>query len=39
MATEVGKRYLCKKCGAEYVVTRPGKGDLCCCGQPVELKK
>lgn len=39
MANEVGKRYVCKKCGAEFIVTRGGKGTLCCCSQPMELKK
>ena len=39
MANEVGKRYICKKCGAEFIVTRGGKGELNCCGQKMELKK
>jgi desulfoferrodoxin-like iron-binding protein len=39
MANQVGKRYVCKKCGAELVVTRGGNGTLQCCGQPMELKK
>jgi len=39
MAAQVGKRYVCKKCGAEFIVTRGGKGTLYCCGQPMELKK
>jgi hypothetical protein len=39
MANQTGKRYVCKKCGAEYVVTRGGNGTICCCGQPMELKK
>lgn len=39
MANEVGKRYICKKCGAELIVTRGGKGTLHCCGKPMELKK
>jgi desulfoferrodoxin-like iron-binding protein len=38
MATQVGKRYVCKKCGAEFIVTRAGKGELYCCGEPMELK-
>ena len=25
MATQVGKRYICKRCGAEFIVTRGGK--------------
>jgi desulfoferrodoxin-like iron-binding protein len=39
MPAQVGKRYVCKKCGAEYMVTRAGKGELSCCGQPMEIKK
>jgi len=39
MANQVGKRYVCKKCGAEFIVTRAGKGTLYCCGKPMELKK
>lgn len=38
MATQVGKRYICKKCGAEFIVTRGGEGELYCCGEPMELK-
>ncbi len=39
MANQIGKRYICTKCGSEFVVTRGGEGSLKCCGQPVELKK
>jgi desulfoferrodoxin-like iron-binding protein len=39
MANQTGKRYLCTKCGAEYIVTRGGEGTLVCCGQPMEQKK
>jgi len=39
MANIVGKRYICKKCGCEFIVTRPGEGALKCCGQPMELKE
>ena len=39
MANEMGKRYVCKKCGSEFIVTRPGNGTLTCCGQPMEIKK
>ena len=39
MANEVGKRYVCKKCGSEFIVTRGGKGTLKCCNQSMELKK
>jgi desulfoferrodoxin-like iron-binding protein len=39
MATQVGTRYICKKCGAEFIVTRAGKGTLSCCGKKMEVKK
>jgi desulfoferrodoxin-like iron-binding protein len=39
MATQVGKRYICKKCGAEFIVTRAGKGTLSCCGKEMERKE
>ncbi len=39
MANQVGKRYICKKCNAEYIVTRAGEGALMCCNQPAEIKK
>ena len=39
MANETGKRYVCKKCGCELLVTKGGGGQLTCCGEPMELKK
>jgi len=39
MANQIGKRYVCKKCGAEFIVTKAGAGTLTCCGEPMELKK
>ena len=39
MANQAGKRYICTKCGAEYMVTRGGQGTMSCCGQPMEQKK
>lgn len=39
LANQTGKRYVCKTCNAEYLVTRGGDGTLVCCGQPMELKK
>ncbi len=39
MANEIGKRYCCTKCGAEFIVTKGGNGAIHCCGQPMELKK
>jgi competence CoiA-like predicted nuclease len=39
MANQVGKRYVCKKCGTEVIVTRGGDGTLHHCGEVMELKK
>jgi len=39
MANEVGKRYVCTKCGAELIVTGGGDGTIACCGQPLVIKK
>lgn len=35
MATQTGKRYYCGRCGAEFVVTTGGGGEMACCGVPV----
>lgn len=39
MANVVGKRYSCKHCGSEFIVTKAGNGTLHCCGQPMVLKQ
>jgi len=39
MANQIGKRYRCTKCGAEFIVTRGGEGTVHCCGKLMELKK
>ncbi|MBI2304478.1 MAG: desulfoferrodoxin [Chloroflexi bacterium] len=38
MANETGKRYSCANCGSEMIVTKGGKGNLSCCGQPMTPK-
>lgn len=38
MANQVGKKYICVKCGSEFIVTKPGNGILTCCNQPMKLK-
>jgi len=38
MTNQAGKRYVCKKCGSEFIVTKSGAGTLQCCGQPMEEK-
>lgn len=39
MSVQIGKRYVCTKCTAEFIVTRGGEGQLFCCQQPLELKQ
>jgi ribosomal protein S27AE len=39
MAAQTGKRYVCPKCGSEFIVTKGGDGDLMCGDTPLELKK
>ncbi|MDO8635706.1 MAG: desulfoferrodoxin [Dehalococcoidia bacterium] len=39
MPNQVGKRYVCTKCGAEFIVTRGGDGTISCCNQPMILKE
>ncbi len=38
-AAQTGKRYICSKCGAEYIVTRGGDEEIKCCDIPVAEKK
>ena len=38
VANETGKRYMCEKCGSEFIVTKAGNGALKCCGQPMKKK-
>jgi desulfoferrodoxin-like iron-binding protein len=37
MATELGKRYRCTKCGTEALCVKAGSGTPSCCGQDMEL--
>jgi desulfoferrodoxin-like iron-binding protein len=39
MPNQMGKRYMCAKCGAEVIVTKPGGGALVCCSQEMAQKK
>jgi len=39
MASETGKRYVCLKCGSEFVVIKGGDGTLTCHGEPMQVKK
>ena len=39
MANQLGKVYICGKCGSQVIVTKGGAGALKCCGAPMEQKK
>ncbi|MFH0769561.1 MAG: desulfoferrodoxin [Chloroflexota bacterium] len=39
MANQIGKRYICTNCGAEFICTKGANGTIQCCGKPMELKK
>ena len=38
LANETGKRYTCKVCGSEFIVTTGGDGTMSCHGEPVQKK-
>ncbi len=38
MANQTGKRYVCGKCGAEFIVTKGGEGAVSCCNEPMRIK-
>ncbi|MCH2674741.1 MAG: desulfoferrodoxin [Chloroflexota bacterium] len=38
MANQTGKRYVCGKCGSEFIVTKGGDGSISCCQTTMELK-
>lgn len=38
MGNSLGKRYECGVCGAEVLCTKPGDGELACCGVSMGLK-
>ena len=38
LANETGKRYSCKTCSSEFVVTRGADGSITCCGEPMGKK-
>ena len=39
MPNIVGKRYVCKICGSEFIVTKGGDGTLHCCGEPMSPRQ
>jgi hypothetical protein len=39
MANQLGKVYICGKCGSQVIVTKGGTGELKCCGGQMDQKK
>jgi len=39
MASQLGKRYRCQKCGTEILCTKAGDGAVTCCDQEMELQE
>ena len=39
MSNQMGKRYICAKCGVEVIITKAGSGTIVCCGQDMAMKK
>ena len=39
MPNQMGKRYVCAKCGVEVIITKAGAGTVLCCGQDMQQKK
>ncbi len=39
MANQLGKRYLCEKCGTEVLCNKPGTGSIECCEAEMKIKE
>jgi hypothetical protein len=39
MANQLGKRYLCDKCGTEVLCNKPGTGAIECCDAEMKIKE
>jgi hypothetical protein len=39
MASQLGKRYKCAKCGTEALCTKAGVGKLECCGEEMKSQE
>ena len=39
MANQIGKIYVCAKCGAQVIVTKAGAGTVKCCSTEMQQKK
>jgi desulfoferrodoxin-like iron-binding protein len=39
VASQLGKRYRCEKCGTEILCVKSGEGALTCCDQEMEVQE
>jgi hypothetical protein len=39
MPNQLGKRYVCEKCGVEVLCNKGGTGTLACCDHDLKLKE
>jgi desulfoferrodoxin-like iron-binding protein len=39
LANQTGKRYVCARCGSEFIVTKGGNGSMICCSEPMQIKR
>jgi len=39
MANQLGKRYVCAKCGSSVLCTKSGAGVIYCCDAEMELQQ
>ena len=39
MASQLGKRYQCAKCGTEAICTKAGAGTVTCCGEEMQVQE
>lgn len=39
MANQLGKRYMCEKCGTEVLCNKAGTGELECCDVQMKIKE
>ena len=39
VASQLGKRYRCQKCGTEALCTKAGDGEMTCDGQPMQVQE
>ena len=39
MANQLGKRYLCEKCGSSVLCTKSGEGEIICCDAVMEIQE